>query len=178
MEITISRDRWQLHMKTRGQHYHSKAAELEALHARYPNVGADIAALALHALAEVLEHARLARLTRHQHILMRLGELIAYGEGADAVTRRAITMAEGKLHEKADKRFNAGALALISRIYAREAAMKVAADGLKWIVGAEGVGEIAKFEQAIRLSAINRAQAGLLMDMDALANIVYAREEK
>jgi alkylation response protein AidB-like acyl-CoA dehydrogenase len=178
MEITISRDRWQLHMKTRGQHYHSKATELEALHAKYPNVAADVAALALHALAEVLEHARLTRLTRHQHILMRLGELIAYGEGADAIARRAITMAEGRLSEKADTRFNAPAVAIISRIYAREAAMKVASDGLKWILGAEGVGEINKFEQAIRLSAINRAQAGLLMDMDALANIVYAREEK
>ena len=25
MEMTISRDRWQLHLKTRGQHYHDKA---------------------------------------------------------------------------------------------------------------------------------------------------------
>ena len=58
MEMTISRDRWQLHLKTRGQHYHEQARELEALHARHPNVGADIAALALHALAEVMEKAR------------------------------------------------------------------------------------------------------------------------
>ena len=25
MEMTISRDRWQLHLKTRGQHYHDRA---------------------------------------------------------------------------------------------------------------------------------------------------------
>ena len=25
MEMTISRDRWQLHLKTRGQHYHEQA---------------------------------------------------------------------------------------------------------------------------------------------------------
>ena len=53
MEMTISRDRWQLHLKTRGQHYHEQAKKFEALHASYPNVGADDAALALHALAEV-----------------------------------------------------------------------------------------------------------------------------
>src|SRR5579863_9223540 len=33
MEMTISRDRWQLHLKTRGQHYHDKAREFEELHA-------------------------------------------------------------------------------------------------------------------------------------------------
>ena len=89
MEMTISRDRWQLHLKTRGQHYHEQARELEALHARHPDVGADIAALALHALAEVMERARIGRLTRYQHILLRLGELIAYAECAGSLARRA-----------------------------------------------------------------------------------------
>ena len=101
MEMTISRDRWQPHLKTRGQHYHEQAREFEALHARHPNVGADIAALALHALAEVMEKARVARLTRYQHILLRLGELIAYAECAGSLARRAALLAEGKLHEKA-----------------------------------------------------------------------------
>ena len=85
MEMTISRDRWQLHLKTRGQHYHERARESEALHAQHPNVGADIARpWRLHALAEVMEKARVARLTRFQHILLRLGEWIAYAECAAA----------------------------------------------------------------------------------------------
>src|SRR5512135_285291 len=63
MEMTISRDRWQLHLKTRGQYYHEKARQCEALHARHPDVGASAAALTLHALADLLERARLARLT-------------------------------------------------------------------------------------------------------------------
>ena len=41
MEMTISRDRWQLHLKTRGQHYHEQAREFEAMHARHPEVGAE-----------------------------------------------------------------------------------------------------------------------------------------
>ena len=103
MEMTISRDRWQLHLKTRGQYYHDQAQELEALHASHPTVGADIAALAAHALAEVMEKARAARLTRYQHILLRLGELIAYAECAGSLARRAALMAEGKLNEKANR---------------------------------------------------------------------------
>ena len=55
MEMTIARDRWQEHIKTRGQHYHDRAKELEALHHEHPTVGADVAALASHALADVLE---------------------------------------------------------------------------------------------------------------------------
>ena len=126
MEMTISRDRWQLHLKTRGQYYHDEAKKMEALHARHPNVGADVAALALHGLAEVMEKARIGRLTRFQHILFRLGEWIAYAECAGSLCRRATLMAENKLSEKANRRFDATALAALSRIFAREAALKVA----------------------------------------------------
>src|ERR1700757_4107511 len=140
MEMTISRDRWQSHLKTRGQHYHNQAKKDEELHSRHPEVGADCAASALHALAEVMEKARVARLTRYQHILLRLGELIAYAECAGSLARRAALMAEGKLNEKTNQRFNAVELAAVSRIFAREAALKVAEDGMRWIVGAEAAG--------------------------------------
>ncbi len=177
MEMTISRDRWQLHLKTHGQHYHEEARKSEALHARNPNVGADLAGLAFHALAEVLERARLARLTRHQHILLRLGELIAYAESAGSLARRAALLAENKLHEKGNRRFDAAALAALSRIFAREAALKVAADGQRWIIGA-GDAEIAEFETRLGLSAIYRGQLGLISDMDSVADVLYGRAAK
>ena len=180
MEMTISRDRWQSHLKTRGQHYHERAREFEALHVRQPNVGADVAALALHALAEVMEKARVARLTRYQHILLRLGELIAYAECAGSLARRAALMAAGKLNEKANRRFDVTALAAISRIFARDAALKVAEDGLRWVVGAGGVGdsEIAAFETSLGLSAIHLAQSGLISDLDSIADVLYGRAAK
>ena len=180
MEMTISRDRWQLHLKTRGQHYHDRAREAEALHAAHPNVGADVAALALHALAEVMEKARAARLTRFQHILLRLGELIAYAECAATLARRAALAAEGRLHEKASDRFDSTALAAISRIFAREAALKVGEDGLRWVAGAGGVSdaEMAAFEADLGLPAIHRAQTGLISDMDYVADVLYSRVKK
>jgi alkylation response protein AidB-like acyl-CoA dehydrogenase len=180
MEMTISRDRWQLHLKTRGQHYHEQAQELEKLHVQCANVGADIAALALHALAEVMEESRVARLTRHQHILLRLGELIAYAECAGSLARRAARLAEGKLNDKANRRFDASALAAMSRVFAREVALKVAEEGLRLIVGAGGLSEadMAAFEASMRLPAIHRAQAGLLADMDYAADVLYNRAGK
>jgi alkylation response protein AidB-like acyl-CoA dehydrogenase len=180
MEMTISRDRWQLHLKTRGQYYHEQARQCEALHARHPEVGADVAALALHALAEVMEKARVGRLTRYQHVLLRLGELIAFAECAGSLCRRAALMAEGKLDEKASRRFDAKALAALSRVFAREAALKVAEDGWRWIVGAGGVSdaETAAFEAALGLPTVHRAQAGLIADMDFVADVLYGRATK
>jgi alkylation response protein AidB-like acyl-CoA dehydrogenase len=180
MEMTISRDRWQLHLKTRGQHYHDKAREFEALHARRPGAGADVAALALHALAEVMERARIGRLTRFQHVLLRLGELIAYAESSGALARRAALMVDGKLHEKANRRFDAEALAAISRIFAREAALKVAQDGLRWVAGAGGAtaAEMSALETKLGIPAIHRAQAGLISDMDYVADVLYGRASK
>ena len=180
MEMTISRDRWQFHLKTRGQHYHEQASALESLHARHSNVGANTAALALHALAEVMEKARVAHLTRHQHILLRLGELIAYAESAGCLARRAARTAEEKLNEKANGRFDATAAAALSRIFAREAALKVGEDGVRWIGGASGVEDSAMpaFEASLGLPAIHRAQAGLISDMDLIADVVYGRAAK
>jgi alkylation response protein AidB-like acyl-CoA dehydrogenase len=180
MEMTIARDRWQLHLKTRGQHYHQMAKELEALHARRPDAGANFAALGLHALAEVMERARVAHLTRHQHILLRLGELIAYAECAASLARRATRLADGKLDEKADARFDGPALAVISRIFAREAALKVAEEGLRCVVGAGGVAdsEMTAFEADLGLPGIHRAQAGLISDMDFVSDVLYNRVAK
>jgi alkylation response protein AidB-like acyl-CoA dehydrogenase len=180
MEMTISRDRWQSHLKTRGQYYHEQARAQEALHTQHPNVGANIAALALHGLAEVLEASRVGHLTRHQHILLRLGELIAYAECAGCFARRAARMTEEKLHEKASGRFDAAALATLSRIFAREAALKVGQDGLRWVSGAGGLDEreTLTFESGLGLPAIHRAQSGLISDMDFVADVLYDRAAK
>jgi len=180
MEMTISRDRWQLHLKTRGQYYHERARDLEALHTKHPEVGADVAALAHHALAELMEKARVARLTRYQHILLRLGEWIAYAESAGSLARRAARSAENKLHEKANRRFDTTSLSALSRVFAREAAVRVATEGLRWLTGGGGVSdaEMASFETNLKLPAVHRAQAGLISDMDSIADVLYARAAK
>jgi alkylation response protein AidB-like acyl-CoA dehydrogenase len=180
MEMTIARDRWQLHLKTRGQHYHEQAQKFEQLHASHLNVGADCVALALHALAEIMEKARVARLTRFQHILLRLGELIAHAECAGSLARRAALIADNKLNEKANRRFDAIAIAAISRIFAREAALKVSEEGVRWVIGAGGVSntDLSAFETTLRLPAIHQAQAGLISDMDYVADVLYNRVAK
>jgi alkylation response protein AidB-like acyl-CoA dehydrogenase len=177
MEMTIARDRWQDHLKTRGQYYRDRATELEELHTEHPSVGAGIAALAAHALAELLEWARVDRLTRNQHVLLRFGELIAKAEGAGALARRAARAEAGTLNAKADRRFDAAALSAVSRVWARTAAQDVAEQGLRWTVGADSSGrDVAAGASAIGLAAIHAAQAGLLADMNRVADALYGRQ--
>ena len=183
MEMTISRDRWQLHLKTRGQHYHDQARSFEALHARHPDVGADLAALALHALAEVMEKARVARLTRYQHILLRLGELIAYAECAGSLARRAALLAEGTPERKGQpalRRAGAGGdQPRSSRARPRSRSPKTACAGSSaQRARRRRTPTSPAFEASVGLPAIHRAQAGLIADMDFVADVLYGRAAK
>ncbi len=177
LEMTIARDRWQLHLKTRGRYYADRAKELDALHAKSPQVGAALAASALRAMGELLERSRVGRLTRHQHVLLRLGELIAWAECAGSFAKRAAGAAAGTLNPKTDRRFDAPTLAALSRIFAREAALKVATEGVRWIVGAGGVqdGLVGPLGAALELEAIHRGQLGLIEDLDQVRDAIYGR---
>lgn len=177
MEMTIARDRWQQHLKTSGAYYRDRAAAMTTLHRNRVGVGADHAALALQALAAVLEACRVARLTRNQHVLLRLGELICHAECAEAFAQRAADALAGKRHAKSPDRFSGEALAVMSRVFAREAAQKVGQEGVRWVAGSVDAGspDVAALLGTIPHDAIRSAQAGLLADMDRVADILYER---
>jgi alkylation response protein AidB-like acyl-CoA dehydrogenase len=170
MEMTIARDRWQQHLKTSGAYYPDAARTLEGVP---DECGGPTAALAVECLASVLEACRLGRLTRNQHVLLRLGELVAWAECAGALARRAAAAAAGTLPDKADTRFKPAALAAVSRVFAREAAHKVAEEGLRWVAGAGTGTDLAA---ALPLERVRAAQTGLLADMNLVADALYGRE--
>jgi alkylation response protein AidB-like acyl-CoA dehydrogenase len=167
LEMTIARDRWQHHLKTAGAYYRDAATPLAELPAES---GGPIAALGLQCLAAVLDACRTGRLTRSQHVLLRLGELIAYAECAGALARRAAAAADRALPAKADRRFNPNGLAAVSRVFARDAAMKVAEEGLRWVAAAGTAATV-----SLPLDRVHAAQAGLLADMDRVADALYGR---
>ncbi len=161
MERTIARARWRSHLRTHGAYYTDWAARLEQVHQVEPDNGADVAALTMRALAVFLERCWLDRLTRNQHILFRLGELIAYAETAAVFSEHVLR-----------KPTHANALDMatrqaIARIYARQVALKVAGDGLRWMMGLDQVGS--GLIDSLSLPAIYEAQEGLVEDMSFVA---------
>jgi alkylation response protein AidB-like acyl-CoA dehydrogenase len=175
MEMTIARDRWQEHLKSRGGYYQDLAASLDSLHATHPAIGGRTAALAARALAGVMEAARVGRLTRNQHVLLRLGALISVTEGAAALVRRAARAADGALDVKSDRRFDVDGVAAVSRVYAREAAQTVASAGSALVVSADGAGDAASLASSVGALAVLAAQAGGLADADHVADVIYGR---
>jgi len=161
MEWTIARDRWQLHLKTRGAFFNDWAARLEQLGRADNSSGALTAALAMRALAAILERCRLDRLTRNQHVLFRLGELIAFAETAAIFSERALSSPTEAIN------LNQDTLKIMARIHARGAALKVATDGLRWTTGA-GQSD-PNLAASLSLPAIYQAQVGLIEDMNKVA---------
>jgi alkylation response protein AidB-like acyl-CoA dehydrogenase len=163
LEITIARNRWQEHLKTRGQYYKDMANELMELHGNEPNVGAEVAANGLKALANIFEDCRIQKLTRNQHVLMRLGELAAWAESAMGFCKKS---AEEK-YSKAVK-FDSETWQAMSRVYARDSALKVATDGIKLIMG-YGEGEPAGLRNIVFMDRIMSGQKGQKEDKDLIA---------
>ena len=164
MEWTIARDRWQLHLKTQGAYYRDWARRLATSGAE--DSGAATAVLALNALAALLDRCRIDRLTRNQHILFRLGELIAFAETAAVFAERAaFAPSEASSFEPATLR-------AMARIHAREAALKIANDGLRWAIGAGQTDP--NLAGSLNLPAIFAAQTGLVEDMNLVAGKLVA----
>ena len=161
MEWTIARDRWQLHLKSKGAWYLDWATRLEAQAAASPNTGGPTAVLSLRSLAALLERCRLDRLTRNQHVLFRLGELIALAETAAIFSERAVTAPTKAIA------LEPAAFEAMARVHARDAALRVASDGLRW---ANGAGQTDPgLAQALGVEAAFAAQKGQIEDMDFLA---------
>jgi alkylation response protein AidB-like acyl-CoA dehydrogenase len=161
LEWTIARDRWQCHLKTKGAYYADWAARLAARREELERTGGGAAVLALRALGALLERCRLDRLTRSQHVLFRLGELIAAAETAAVFTERAAfdpSEASG---------LAAPLVQALARLQARDAAVRVACEGMRWALGA-GQSD-PDLGRTLDVDGALRAQAGLLEDMDLAA---------
>ncbi|RRR70548.1 MAG: acyl-CoA dehydrogenase [Candidatus Viridilinea halotolerans] len=166
LEWTIARDRWQAHLKTRGTFYNDWAVQLETLARANAESGAAHAALAMRALAVIMERCRLDRLTRNQHILFRLGELIAWAETAAIFCERSLSTPSIAVP------FSPEVQRTMARVHAREAAMKVATDGLRWCISAGQTDP--NLANHLNLPAIYNAQAGQISDMNSVAEALLA----
>lgn len=163
LELTTFRARWQENLNADGRLYDKAASELDALHAKGPEVGADAAALAQRALSRILQACHDRKLTHHQAVMMKLGELIAYAETAAVFCKEA---AGDALSEAV--RFDQETWRAMSRIHARTAAGWVASEGLALVAGCSEVDAVGLVD-ALDLRAIAQAQKGMVADMDLVA---------
>jgi alkylation response protein AidB-like acyl-CoA dehydrogenase len=166
LEWTIARDRWQEHLKSRGAYYLERAEGLRELADREPESGAELAAMALRGLASLLERCRRDRLTRNQHVLFRLGELIALGETAAVFCERAVD------HPTDAIPLDVETLGAMARLHAREAAQRITFDGLRLAVGAGATDS--DLATSLGAADVIRGQRGMIDDMDLVSRKLLA----
>lgn len=174
LEWTIGRDRWAQHLKTRGQIWRDASAQMDALRAEYADVGAETVAAAFRALDLFMEKARVARLTRHQHVLFRMGEMVARAETAAVMCRWAVT------NDHDPKRVDVDALRAMARIYARETLTNVIQQSMGWLRSADAVDTdgSAAFASSLGVDALWHSYGGWLADMDRVAHAVLGVEAR
>jgi len=175
MEWTIARDRWRLHLQQRGEFYRDMAARLDGLHREDPAVGADMAAAAVRAVGEFSERARVARLTRHQHVLFRLGEMMAWAE----IAANFAHYAAGRGASKYKPFFAPAAVKTMSRVCARDAALRVNEQAVRLLRGTDAVDDagLAELDRALGSTRIHAGCAGMLADMDEISKALVAQDE-
>jgi alkylation response protein AidB-like acyl-CoA dehydrogenase len=174
MQWTVSRDRWRIHLQERGGFYRKMAESLEALHREDHQVGADVAALAVKAVLETTERCRVGRLTRNQHVLFQLGELMSRAEIAANFARYAA----GRAPEKYQPFFAPNVVKVMSRISARETALDVLAGAVRLVRGMDAVDDsaMAEFERALQSSAIHASAKGLMADLEIVAKAIVEQD--
>jgi alkylation response protein AidB-like acyl-CoA dehydrogenase len=174
MQWTVSRDRWRVHLQERGGFYRKMAESLEGLHREDPQVGADIAALAVRAVLETTERCRVGRLTRNQHVLFQLGELMTRAE----IAANFASYAAGRGAAKYQPFFAPSAVKTMSRICAREMALDIVGLAVRVVRGMDAVDDagMAGFESALQVSRINAAAKGLMNDFDVVAKAINEQD--
>ena len=163
LELTTFRQRWQDNINADGRYYDKIADELDALHAKGPDVGAAAAAAGLRALSRVLQACYDQKLTQNQIAHMKLGELISFAESAAAFCRAA---AKEKLSDAVV--FDLETWRAMSRVHARHAASWIASEGLALVAGCSEI-DVVGLVDGINVKAVAKAQKGNVADMDLVA---------
>lgn len=163
MEMTIARNRWQAHLKSGGTYYRERSQKMAQLHQVEPNVGAYPMVLGLEALNMIFDHCRRNKLTRNQHVLFKLGELVAEAEVAMTFSESAAAPEYGEAVI-----FDRETWQAMARIRARQAAMKIAQEGIQLIIGAVASDTPALINE-MQLPGIAEWQLGQMADMDLVA---------
>jgi alkylation response protein AidB-like acyl-CoA dehydrogenase len=170
LQRTIARDRWRLHLQTKGDYYAQITREMEALESKSPGCGAALAALSARVLQECMEACRIAHLTRNQHVLFTLGLLCARVEVAAAFARKVAAGNPDTSHYSLDT------LKAMSRLWARRVARELHSESMALVAGGGALAgpQLREFEKRLHLDKIHDQLAGELDDLGVVTQFINA----
>jgi len=166
----ISTFRWKISRKTKGAFYAGLAEAMHRIETETPDLGARFCGRSALTLNELINRVHERRLTKSQHIMFALADIMTWVEVGMSLCRKASRMA-AQNHPEALK------YRLMSRIFANEAAQLTAH---KTVLILSGSGAFEKddmldFMEATSCDELTLSYQGVIPDMDRLADIVFER---
>ena len=167
----ISTFRWKKTRKTKGEFYSAMAREMMALEEAEVAAGGRLLGLCANALNQLINVAHENRLTRSQHIMFQLADLMAHVETGVSFARKADRL------NKAGNR-DAGKIMAMSRLFAADVA-RLATAAIPVVLQGTDILDRDKQEAlmaAMAFDELSRGQGGVISDMDRVADILFERQ--
>jgi alkylation response protein AidB-like acyl-CoA dehydrogenase len=167
----ISTFRWKKTRKTKGEFYNAMGLEMQALEDAGVAVGGHLLSLSANALNQLVNVAHENRLTRSQHIMFQLADLMAHVEVGVSLARKAAAM------QKAGDQAADNTVAM-SRIFAAEVA-QLAAAAIPVVLQGTNILDQGRQDDlfaSMAFDELSRGQMGVITDMDAVADILFERQ--
>jgi alkylation response protein AidB-like acyl-CoA dehydrogenase len=163
----ISTFRWKKSRKSKGEYYASIAREMSELN---PQTGARYYGLCARALNRTIDLLHENNLTRKQHLMFALADMMAHVEVGAALARKAARLM-GSQDPAAQK------LVPMAQIFAADVAQLVSRNILRIVRGSGAFDrqQVAEFMQSIDFSALSESYQGILAAMDQVADILFER---
>ena len=166
----ISTFRWKETRKSKGEFYMSICREMKALDSEADNAGSRLYGLSAEILNDTIMKVHENRLTRQQHIMFLLADMMTVVEVGAALARKAVALSKSG-DAQAEK------ISAMSRIFADETAQLVSRNALTILLGS-GVFDqkaIQDFMTAHSYHQLVCSSLNLISDMDRIADILFAR---
>jgi alkylation response protein AidB-like acyl-CoA dehydrogenase len=165
-QLIISTFRWRSSVQSRFEFYGSLAERMEAVHAAYPDIKADVFATVVRLVNRVFEETHKVKATRQQYVMFHLATLATLVETGAALIAKAATPGHASV-ERADYLRRC---ARVNVALAAQAVFAVAGEIL------HGTGKwTAEEARAVLVSSgfdYAASQTGMILDMDALQSQV------
>ena len=172
LQNIISIFRWKKTWKTKGEFYRSIAKEMEELHQKSDLAGCLFYGIAAEALNRTILLAHENRLTRSQHVMFCLADMMTHVEVGASLARKAVAL--GISSDPHVQKVQAA-----SRIFAAEVAQLVYQNMLKILMG-NGLfssGTISEFLESFSCQQLPFAYANTVQDMDRICDLVFHNEK-
>jgi len=170
LQSIISTFRWKKTRKTKGGFYQSIVAGMEQLENELPDTGCRFYGLAANALNQIITLVHDNKLTRNQHVMFALADMMTYAEVGASFAKKAVALAKAG-DSQAEK------IRLMSRIFANDTARLLCQNALEILMGSGLFDQntMSDFMERISYKELIFSSRNIISDMDRVADILFER---